>query len=266
VKLPKNYDKTKPYAITLGGGGCGGNATNFAGNPGLGYQPDGSGNNIQVGLSYLSGCFDDGGPGIDLRTDTPEIPYLRAVIADVEANFCVDLSRVFIGGTSSGGWEAYTGGCGAADLFRAIAPVAGGLRLHRPTCTGPHAAIMVESVNDTENPIGPIVPPSTRTDSSGSGPARDEILKRNGCVPADFQFEYAANDVNKFSNAPHASWDPAYPECAIYTGCPKETPVVWCGIGTMDSSCGHQCDKTKTPVANYKDAIVKFWNSLPSRP
>ena len=257
VKLPKNYDNTKAYPITLGGGGCGSDAAKYAAeaHPGGGYQPDSSGASIQVGLMYLSGCFDDGGPGIDLRTDTPEIPYIRQVIADVEANYCADQSLVFISGTSSGGWESYTGGCAAADTIRAIGPVSGGLRLHRPACTGPQASIMVEGKTDNENPIGPITPPVQRLDSPGSAPARDEILKRNGCVAADFAFTYT--DIN--GNAPHATWDAMYPDCVAYTGCPKETPVVWCALPG-----GHQTDTDgKT---DYKGAIWKFWSSLPSRP
>jgi len=57
--------------IAINGGGCGGNATNFAGSPGGGLQVDKSGSTIQVGLSYLSGCFNDGGPSIGNRPDTP---------------------------------------------------------------------------------------------------------------------------------------------------------------------------------------------------
>ncbi len=257
VRLPKNYDNTKAYPVTLGGGGCGSDAGKFAAetHPGDGYQPDNTGSSIQIGLMYLNGCFDDGGPGIDLRTDTPEIPYIRQVIADVEANYCADQSLVFISGTSSGGWGSYTGGCAAADTIRAIGPVSGGLRLHRPACTGPQASIMVEGKGDMENPIGPVTPPVQRLDSPGSAPARDEILKRNGCVAADFAFTYT--DIN--GNAPHAAWDAMYPDCVAYTGCPKETPVVWCALPG-----GHQTDNDG--ATSYKTAIWKFWSSLPSRP
>ena len=270
VRLPKNYDNTKAYPITMGGGGCGGSATGFASGPGGGYQVDNSQSTIQVGLSYLGGCFDDGGgqvktpgkvgdptpPGAGtFRTDTPEVPYVRAVIAAVAANYCVDLSEVSLSGTSSGGWESITVGCGAADVIRSIGVVSGGLRLHRPACTGPQASMFVEGKQDTTNPIGPQEPPNTDRDSPGSAPARDEILKRNGCVAPDFAFTYT--DIN--GNAPHAAWDPMYPKCVTYTGCPKETPVVWCAL-----DCGHQCDK-EDPIS-YKDGFWKFFSSLPSRP
>ena len=263
VKLPKNYDPNKAYAITLGGGGCGGSAEGFASGPGGGYQPDNSGSTIQVGLSYLAGCFSDGGRvyADNNRTDTPEAPYVRQVIAEVQNNYCNDKSLVFESGTSSGGWESYTTGCADADVIRAIGPVSGGLRLHRPACTGPQASIMVEGLTDTPNPIGPITPPDGNLDSTGSAPARDEILKRNGCVAPDFVFDYS-DTTKKLGNAPHDVWDPAYPSCVKYTGCPAAYPVVWCAL-----PCGHQCDnETVNGVKiDYKAGIWKFWSSLPPR-
>jgi hypothetical protein len=266
VRLPKGYDPSKSYAVVLAGGGCGGNAENFASNPGGGYQPDNSQSTIQVGLSYLAGCFDDGGRSFADNNwlDTPEIPYVRQVIEEVENNYCVDKSLVFESGTSSGGWESYTTGCGLADHIRAIGPVSGGLRLHRPECSGKQAAIMVEALQDTSNPIGPLDPPRGDLDSTGSAPARDEILKRNGCVAPDFQFMYTADNTKeaKAGNAPHDVWDPAFPSCVKYTGCPAEYPVVWCAL-----PCGHQCDNetVNNVKIDYKQAIFKFWSSLPPK-
>ena len=117
---------------------------------------------------------------------------------------------------------------------------------------------MVEGLGDTPNPIGPITPPNGSLDSTGSAPARDEILKRNGCVPQDFVFDYS-DTAKKQGNAPHKQWDPAYPECVTYTGCPAAYPVVWCAL-----PCGHQCDNAGG--VSYKAGIWKFWMSLPSLP
>jgi poly(3-hydroxybutyrate) depolymerase len=260
VRLPKNYNPATAYTLTLGGGGCGGSAEGFASGPNGGYQPDNNNTGIQVGLSYLAGCFADGGR--DFATamlhDTPEVAYVRQVIAEVENDYCIDKSLVFESGTSSGGWETYTTGCAATDLIRAIGPVSGGLRLTRPPCTGPQASIMVEALADTANPIGPIVPVDQNLDSPGSAAARDEILKRNGCVAPDFVFDYS-DTTTKLGNAPHTAWDPAYPYCAQYTGCPAAYPVVWCALGG-GTSCGHQCDNTGG--VSYKAGIWKFWTSL----
>lgn len=120
---------------------------------------------------------------------------------------------------------------------------------------------MVEGLQDTSNPIGPIMPVDQNLDSTGSAPARDEILKRNGCVAPDFVFDYS-DTTKKQGNAPHAQWDPAYPTCVKYTGCPAAYPVVWCAL-----SCGHQCDNETINGTkyDYKAGIFKFFSSLPAR-
>jgi pimeloyl-ACP methyl ester carboxylesterase len=228
VRLPDGYDPSKPYAVTFGGGGCGGSAQNFAGNPGGGLQMAGNGNTIQIGLSYISGCFSDGGPAIDNRPDTPDEPYFRAVWDDVEKHYCIDKSQVFVGGHSSGAWEAYMLGCAASDIVRGIGTNEGGMRTTHPACKKPIAAVLVAGEADTENPIGPLDPVEDksaidRLGSFGSAPGRDEILKRNGCTGTDTV----------------AYEDAKYGACKKYTGCPAAYPVVWCalpGVGHNSST------------------------------
>ncbi len=259
VRLPKDYDPTKKYPVILGGGGCGGQASDADGNPGGGYDIDNPRESIFVGLYYVQTCFADGGGGTNAMANTPEVPYVHEVLAEVKANYCVDQSRVFITGHSSGGWEAFTVGCALSKDIRGIDPVSGGLRLHRPACQGPQASMIVEGLMDTANPIGPLAMPSGDLDSYGSAPARDEILVRNGCVSPDFKFTYTADNTNeaKAGTAPHAAWDPMYPDCVTYTGCPKDYPVVWC---TMPG--GHEADNDGK--LSYIPAMLKFNDALPS--
>jgi poly(3-hydroxybutyrate) depolymerase len=261
LELPGNYQTTVAYPVVLGGGGCGGGPVNN-GN-GFGLNETGA---IEVGLSYINGCFADGGTACSgsvqmepLCVNSPEVPYLRAVLAEVEAKFCVDLGHVFLGGYSSGGWEAFTGGCAMADVLRGIVTEEGGMRNHRPTCTGPIAALMVAGEIDSTNPIGPLVmgmpyAPANMSvqdvngtiqslDSFGSQPGRDDILSRNGCV-----------------GTATTMYDPSYPACVQYTGCPAAYPVVWCplpGAGHNDSSYNN---------VNYSPGSVNgdplMWNFL----
>jgi hypothetical protein len=219
VRLPNNYDPTKRYAVSFGGGGCGGSASGFASGPngGLTIGPNPNTEVIQVGLAYIGGCFDDGGPAINNRNDTPEEPYFRAVLDQVEKDYCIDKSKVYVVGFSSGAWEAYTLGCAVGDRIRGIAAVEGGMRAVRPPCKGPVAAYLMAGTNDTENPIGPL--PETdgaykRLGSPGSGPGRDDLLKRNGCG----------------TSTATTMFDPAYPLCKKYTGCPAAYPVIWCEL------------------------------------
>jgi hypothetical protein len=273
VQLPTNYDVNKAYPLMVGGGGCGGGPTESGG----GYNAgQGAGDAIRIGLSYTSmqslGCFADGGNSCAITAaddpacvNTPEVPYFYAMLADVEAKYCIDKSKVYLGGYSSGGWETYTLGCAAADVIRGILPVNGGLRNHRPACTGPIPALMVTGANDPDNPVGPLVmdtayAPGMLTamavntaiaslDSNGSAPARDDILARNGCM----------------GNAT-AMYDAAFPLCMKYTGCPEKYPVVWCsvtGAGHQNLSYPNPGGPTYYPSTGANSVTWNFLKNLP---
>jgi poly(3-hydroxybutyrate) depolymerase len=249
IELPKNYSTTTPYPVFMGGGGCGGGPPQ----DGNGYGINETGA-IQIGLGYLVRCFADGGSACSgdqklepLCVNGPEIPYVRAVLNWVETNFCVDLSKEFIGGGSSGGWEAMTAGCGDADQLRGFISVSGGKREHQWPCMGPMAALMVVNGNDTTNPIGqpdqPNVAFNTDLDSYGAAHERLDLLSRNACV-----------------GTATAMYDAAYPDCVKYTGCPADFPVIWCDI----VNGGH--DNTRDGNTDYTNAMWPFLTSLPSEP
>lgn len=224
LRLPAGYNPTKAYAVTFGGGGCG----NTGGDSGRGGGQQASGiDAIKVGLSYVysgGACFEDS------YANTPEVPYLDAVMAEISANYCVNLEKVFVGGYSSGAWEAVTLGLARSGVIRGIATGAGGLRKDRPKASGiPLAAILLTGQGDDTNPIdGP----------TGSALARDQILMTNGCVgTATMPF------------APDA-------DCVQYTGCPAPFPVVWCTPGG-----GHTGGSDK-----HWAAVGAFWDALPAVP
>jgi poly(3-hydroxybutyrate) depolymerase len=212
VRLPANYDKTKAYPVVLGGGGCGNSSGTAGATGGLKTLPTGQDVAIQVGLSYVYGT-DQGACFQDDTALTPEVAYLDAVLADVEATYCVDVSKVFAAGYSSGSAEALLFGCARAGTIRGTAHAAGIHRLDRPACAdAPVAAMFVVGKDDTAHPIaGP----------TGSAAARDDILLRNGC-----------------SSSQVVPWHALYPNCDLYVDCPKDYPVVWCAIdgghGTFD--------------------------------
>ena len=265
IELPANYDPMKAYPVILGGGGCTAGPTTLGG----GFSAGEGTSAIRVGLSYVGQCFADGGVGsnngfgcaVDAAhiadcIDTPEVPYVNAVLDDVEAHLCVDLGKIFIGGLSSGAWEASTVSCALADRIRGMTTVAGGLRINRPACDGPTAAFMIVDGGDNSNPIGPMVAgqalpavglsaaqvTSTITflDSHGSAPMRDELLSRNACVGT-------ATAVY-----------PGYPQCMTYTGCPAAYPVVWCFMpGEGHGGSFYQ-------NVNYGPGAWTFFSQLPA--
>jgi len=246
LELPTNYDPTTPYPLILEGGGCAGGSMTIGG----GFSAGETGA-IRVGLSYVGQCFADGGVGgsmhfgcapdpatVGLCVNTPEVPYINALLDYLEAHLCVDLGRIFIAGIDSGAFEASTVSCALTTRIRGMATVYGGLRNHRPACTGPTPAIMVVGSADDAEPIGPLVmdmpfAPANLSatlvnqdivtfDSYGSVPMRDELLTRNGCT-----------------GTATATYDPTYSECLTYTGCPAESPVVWCELPGVNHLVGN---------------------------
>jgi poly(3-hydroxybutyrate) depolymerase len=267
LMLPTSYDVNKAYTVIIGGGGCGGGPTESGGGFSAGQ---GAADAIRIGLSYVKMCFADGGnscagtPANQPQcVNTPEVPYFYAVLNEIESRYCIDKAKVYMGGYSSGGWDSFTLGCAAADVIKGIATVNGGLRNNRPACTGPVAALMVAGEADKDNPIGPLVKDMafapaglsatevngliTNLDSNGTAPARDAILARNGCTGTET-----------------AVYDPAYPLCKKYTGCPAATPVVWCAItGAGHAPLSYQGVNYVPGSVAGNSLMWKFLTSLP---
>ncbi len=270
VQLPAGYSNTKPYPVILEGGGCTGGPTNNGG----GYNAGEGGNAIRVGLSYVAQCFADGGvyagmpsgfgcapdeAHVGICVNNPEVPYINAVLDFLEANLCVDLGKIFIGGYSSGAWEASTVSCALANRIRGMSTTFGGARIHRAACTGPTASLMLAGLSDSENPIGPLLMDMPLTavglsatqvnndiiflDSHGSAPMRDELLTRNGCT-----------------GTATSMYSAAYPQCMTYTGCPAAYPVVWCPL----TGVSHGGGNVSSGGVMYAPAAWDFLSKLPA--
>ena len=69
----------------------------------------------------------DGGIGWRFAESAREsnTAFVRDVVADVSAQLCVDVHRIFATGKSQGGFMSSWLGCAAPDLVAAIAPVSG---------------------------------------------------------------------------------------------------------------------------------------------
>ena len=234
LDLPTGYDPSRAYPIIFGGAGCGGALTTNGDNGGFPVLPANNKQAIQIGLSYVwpqggGACFHDG------VANTPDLPYFDSVLREIEANYCVDRGKVFVGGFSSGGWLAYTLGLARGGIIRGISPAAGGLRPaanRPPAAKQPIAALLLTGANDTDNPA---------TGPTGSDAARDLILSLNGCTGTDT-----------------TDWPTcAGCGCVKYSGCPAAYPVIRCrpaGQGHTDGG------------GAFKAAIWSVWSTLPVTP
>ncbi|HVJ21448.1 MAG TPA: hypothetical protein VM686_38820, partial [Polyangiaceae bacterium] len=225
TKIPEGYTEGTPWPLVFYGPGCGGSG-NSEGTP-----LDGAiaGKAILVFLSYTDGCFKTGGGAA-----SPEIPYFEQVLNEIEANYCVDKSKIFVSGYSSGGWLTNLLSCTHSDRIRGIGTAAGGLGSSHPPCVDSGvAAIMHAGTMDDANPIVNIDEDSGIDE--GSGAARDRLLMLNGC------------DMTS------ANWDPQWGFCSLYSGCDNGNDVVWCEEDTGHSNGG----------SVSAQGWWKFWSALP---
>jgi len=122
-----------PLVVALHGGG--GNAANLertvrldaiAEREGfLVVYPDGSGRLDEILLTWNAGnCC---GYALDEQVD--DIGFIGALVAQLSDMYAIDPRRVYATGMSNGGMMSYRLACEAADLFAAVAPVAGALNV-----------------------------------------------------------------------------------------------------------------------------------------
>lgn len=132
------------------------------------------------------------------NTDGQDIAFTKAMVADIQGQYCVDPARIFAMGYDYGGMMTFAIGCEVGDVFRAIAPMAGAL-YSAPSCYGTGHAIAMwgyHGQRDMNIPVG-----DGRT-------ARNRILKQNHCGTQTTPTEPS--------------------DCVSYQGCDTGYPVVWC--------------------------------------
>lgn len=209
--LPDNYDPNKAYPLYFWGNGCGVTKGNPEGIPVANIEEVKTGA-ILVFMIQEDGCFDAGKGG---KANTPDVPYFTKMLDDIEANYCVDKGKVFVGGYSSSAWFAATLSCSHGDRINGIGMAAGGQQDELPACKG-QSALILWAGNETGNPIE--TPPDVEWE--GSGAVRDRLIAANGCNQTTTKWN---------PDAPMPA-NPAWSSCNLYDNCGKN-PVVFCPHG-----------------------------------
>ena len=227
VYVKAGYDKTKPSKVIYEGAGCADTSDAHGATAGYPYQ-DVDGNSdvqvIQVGLSYSrnDNCYDNTNPQ---SNDFQFFPLLHKAIED---QFCVDKSKQYWSGYSTGAWVGNQFTCAFPDVLRGVVFATGNEPMQQPTCKSgfPVAGLFLHDDNDTYNPGVNMVPGCSR------------LLKQNGCTQQTCTFK-DANTNTAYPLPAGLTGQPTSLKCVQFNGCPANAPVVWCSTALAGGDQSH---------------------------
>lgn len=220
VSVPTNYDPAVPLPLGFAFHGRNRNHQNCQAGDCAGFQSAMGEVAVLVYLQSLRTPADSdqgGWEGNDEREGNVE--FFENVLDTILGELCIDESRVFVAGTSSGAHFTNVLGCRFGDRLAAIAPVAGYLP-ESTGCVGHPAALVIHGVDDN---------------LSVGEEARDFWVSRNDCSTSTLPDLAAMHqDIRDKRDAM-----PSVEEhgCVDYQSC-VEAPVRWCehSFGGYDNS------------------------------
>lgn len=203
IDIPADYDNTKAYRLVFGvhwigstdeqvatGSTEGGTRWSYFGLKRL----DTPRATIFIAPQGVGGNWGNSG-GSDIK-------FFNDILDQVEADLCIDTSRIFAIGFSYGASMSYSIGCAMADRVRAVIPQDGAVMSGCSPGTSPIAYMGVHGVGDGTLGI------------AGGRSMRDKFVGLNGCTKP------ATVDETKSGSKSHV--------CYKYQGCKAGYPVEWC--------------------------------------
>ncbi len=184
LRLPANYDNQHAYRLVLGFHGATGNATNLAPTY-FGLFDFSNGSTVFLAPDAVGGFW----------SSDQDVTLVEDILKQVEADLCIDATRVELEGFSQGGAMAFTLACALPNVFRAAVVHSGG-GLAMPTNCQPIAYL--SSLGQQENNLG-----QTMTS--------DFFATADGCT------------IETLPKAPSGGH-----LCSDYKGCSAGHPVRWC--------------------------------------
>lgn len=228
VTLPPNYDANTPVPLIFGFHGRGRTHVQF-------QTIDAS--NIQTELGSRAVMVypkSQGGDGWNFAAEVPpSVEFFEALYPQTLNNYCIDTSRIFLVGHSSGAYFTEILACRFGERFRGIGAVAGNLQ--EMNCSDARfAALLVHGTMDSV------------VSFAGGMQARDYYEGRNGCD--------------------NSSVPGAVSPCIAYQNCDPGLPVQWCQHTEptyTDANTGRPTNHGWPSFASR--AISQFFFSLPAR-
>lgn len=190
--------------------------------------------------------------------DVDDVGFVRALLATLRAQRSVDATRVYATGMSNGGMFTHRLACDAADLFRAIASVAGPDETLRCDPARPVAVLQIQARDDLHVP--PAGGPSTRRLTAAQVAAYTSMdqtvalwARRDACTgPAETVLERPG--VRCWRHAPCAGGTQVQ-ACLTDTG-----GHTWPG-----SLVARRGEPPPSTALDANDAMWQFFNALPAR-
>jgi polyhydroxybutyrate depolymerase len=214
LHIPPGYDGVTPVPLVVDFHGVGGSGISQLSNSPYPSELDSEG----VVMAFPDGLAGPAGTAWNVGpccvADVDDVAYTRALVAQVQATACIDVTRIYAVGVLTGGGMVHYLGCHAADLFAAVAPAAFDLLAENVDDCSPQRPITVVSFRGTaatrvpyEGGPSSLVPgmPLTFLGAEGTFEAWSAI---NGCVGA--------------ASAPDADG------CSAYSGCSAGVEVILC--------------------------------------
>jgi poly(3-hydroxybutyrate) depolymerase len=117
VRWPTNYDSETPYRLIIGLHGATGRGEDVAGNPAyFGLWALAEDSTIFVAPSAVDGLW----------SAADDTMFVDEILKAVEADLCIDKSRIFLEGFSQGAAMSWTLACSNPGVFRAVVGHSGG--------------------------------------------------------------------------------------------------------------------------------------------
>jgi poly(3-hydroxybutyrate) depolymerase len=200
VKLPTNYDASKPYPVMI--------MFNPTGNP-ISWAEQNAGFEVTGPKEawirvYPHPANSSSGWGAN------DVSFFQPFYDQITGNLCIDKARVFAAGESSGGDFSSILGCEHADKLRAVGPCATKnvqqypLNADTRKCTGQVTAVVIHGKRDSV--VGTDNGPKTR----------DFYTKLNHCEASTTPVDGYTDDRSN---------------CVLAQGCDEDYPVYWCQHG-----------------------------------
>jgi poly(3-hydroxybutyrate) depolymerase len=193
LRVPSTYDGKKAWPLVFAFHGAG-NQTAATFDKGFAFRPENEEKTIMIfGESLSSGGSNT---WMTLSQHPANMAYIDALIDWSKKNLCMDPTRIFSTGQSSGGYFSQTLACQKGDVIRAVASNSGGERYFE-NCKGNPGVMLSYGKGDEAS------------HTTAAAKATKFWIERKGCKP----------------DAPMPV-DPS--PCVSYTGCKDDIPFVLC--------------------------------------